>query len=407
MTTDITRILAIPFPLQGHINPFAQLCHRLSSKGIRVTFVTTVTVSETLQTITTESNNNFINVETVPDITIAETEGLDVYEIYTRSFRATITSGLSDIIEKHSNTESPFKAIVYDSIVPWVLDIASENGLKGAVLFTQSCSVCSIFYHIHKGNLEISHDEGSEVTLPGMPVMGFNDLPSYLYDKGSYSSLFRLLVEQFAMLEKADWLLFSTFDKLEDECTKLDAIQIPDPDNRADHPIHVHRQETTRKLRLWSKFLQAQNGILVRMARQKRRRIRNLRLIWKISRFIRKTNGGNSMGTNCYHSQLEILSHRAVGCFVTHGGWNSTLEALSLGVPMVVVPQWTDQPTNAMFVGEVWRTGVRCKKDGNGIVGRVEVKACVDSVMKGDDVRKNAEKWKGLAVEAVSEGGLS
>ncbi|PRQ46040.1 putative UDP-glucuronosyl/UDP-glucosyltransferase [Rosa chinensis] len=46
-------------------------------------------------------------------------------------------------------------------------------------------------------------------------------------------------------------------------------------------------------------------------------------------------------------SQLQVLAHKAVGCFVTHCGWNSILEALSLGVPMVAVPQWADQTTNA------------------------------------------------------------
>ena len=46
--------------------------------------------------------------------------------------------------------------------------------------------------------------------------------------------------------------------------------------------------------------------------------------------------------------QLEVLSHRAVGCFLSHGSW------LSLGVPMVVAPLWTDQPTNAKLTEDVW-----------------------------------------------------
>uniref|UniRef100_A0A3N7F902 Anthocyanidin 3-O-glucosyltransferase n=1 Tax=Populus trichocarpa TaxID=3694 RepID=A0A3N7F902_POPTR len=44
---------------------------------------------------------------------------------------------------------------------------------------------------------------------------------------------------------------------------------------------------------------------------------------------------------------------------MTHCGWNSTLEALSLGVPMVAMPQWTDQPTNAKYITDVWHVGVR------------------------------------------------
>lgn len=107
--------------------------------------------------------------------------------------------------------------------------------------------------------------------------------------------------------------------------------------------------------------------------------------------------------------QLEVLSNKAVGCFFSHGGWNSTTEALSLGVPMVVMPQWTDQTTDAKLVQDVWRVGVRVR-DTDGLVERDEVEACLREVMEGErgnEMKMNASKWRDLAKEAVSEGGTS
>ena len=60
--------------------------------------------------------------------------------------------------------------------------------------------------------------------------------------------------------------------------------------------------------------------------------------------------------------QLEVLAHKAIGCFMTHCGWNSTLEALSLGVPMIVMPQWMDQTTNAKYIMDVWKVGLKWMK---------------------------------------------
>lgn len=112
--------------------------------------------------------------------------------------------------------------------------------------------------------------------------------------------------------------------------------------------------------------------------------------------------------------QLAVLAHPAVGCFVTHCGWNSTLEALSLGVPMVAVPQWTDQPTNAKLVEDVWGVGVRARPATGGGEGAAvpgaEISRCVREVMDGPGARRiraNAVKWKEAAREAVRGGGSS
>lgn len=209
------HVLAISLPLQGHINPLIQLCHRLISKGIRVTFVTTASLSKSLQR---EANStNLISVESVPDSTADEGEDLDIYEAFFRSFRASITGGLPEIIAKYSNSGEPLTAIVYDSCLPWVVEFAHEKGLKGAVLFTQPAAVCSVFYHVYKGSLGISAAAESEFSLPGLPVLGVKDLPSLLYDVGVYQAILNSLVEQFSTFEMADWRLFNTFDELEHE----------------------------------------------------------------------------------------------------------------------------------------------------------------------------------------------
>lgn len=108
--------------------------------------------------------------------------------------------------------------------------------------------------------------------------------------------------------------------------------------------------------------------------------------------------------------QLEVMAHKAIGCFITHCGWNSTIEALSLGVPMVAMPLWTDQPTNAKFISDVWRVGVRAAADENGLVNREKVEESIKVVMEGDrqeEIKKNAVRWKELAKQAVDEGGSS
>jgi pathogen-inducible salicylic acid glucosyltransferase len=92
---------------------------------------------------------------------------------------------------------------------------------------------------------------------------------------------------------------------------------------------------------------------------------------------------------------------------VTHCGWNSTTEGLSTGVPMVAVPPWSDQTTNAKYVEDLWRVGVRVQSDKEGVVRKEEIERCVREVMEGErsmEYRQNATRWK-KAKKAVSEGG--
>ncbi|KAK2642250.1 hypothetical protein Ddye_024013 [Dipteronia dyeriana] len=69
-------------------------------------------------------------------------------------------------------------------------------------------------------------------------------------------------------------------------------------------------------------------------------------------------------------------------------------------------PQFSDQLMNAKMVEDLWGTGIRARvnhEEEDGIVKREEIKRCVEVVMgldgeKGEEIRKNAAKWRGLSV---------
>ena len=126
--------------------------------------------------------------------------------------------------------------------------------------------------------------------------------------------------------------------------------------------------------------------------------------------FMEETEGRGLVVPWCV--QLEVLSHPSVAAFMSHCGWNSTLEALSLGIPVLTFGVWTDQTTNSKFMADVWKAGVRMIRGEDGTMGREEIERCmrlaVDKTSEaGEEVRKNALKWKELAKTGMREGGSS
>nr|ABK24936.1 unknown [Picea sitchensis] len=108
--------------------------------------------------------------------------------------------------------------------------------------------------------------------------------------------------------------------------------------------------------------------------------------------------------------QLLILSHQSVGAFMTHSGWNSTLESITLGVPLITWPMFGDQHFNSKQVAEQFRTGVQFCQHKDGIPEEERVKEVVRFVLtedEGQKMRNCAEKLKEMASKAVREGGSS
>ncbi|KAM1062919.1 hypothetical protein ACFX2I_027146 [Malus domestica] len=109
--------------------------------------------------------------------------------------------------------------------------------------------------------------------------------------------------------------------------------------------------------------------------------------------------------------QVDILSHPAVGGFLSHCGWNSTLESITNGVPMITWPLYAEQRMNATLLTEELGVAVRSMiPPWKKVVEREEIEEMVRKIMEdkeGFALRDRVKKIKESGAKALEKGGSS
>ncbi|PIM99027.1 7-deoxyloganetic acid glucosyltransferase [Handroanthus impetiginosus] len=103
--------------------------------------------------------------------------------------------------------------------------------------------------------------------------------------------------------------------------------------------------------------------------------------------------------------QEEVLAHPAIGGFLTHSGWNSTLESVFEGVPMICWPYFLDQQVNSRLVEEEWKLGLDMKDTCDRSIIEKMVRDLME--VRKEEFQQRAVLMAKLAKECLSEGGSS
>ncbi|KAJ9541509.1 hypothetical protein OSB04_028015 [Centaurea solstitialis] len=459
MVQSQPHFLLLTFPTQGHINPTLQFAKRLLRLGVKVTFVTCVSAYRRM----TKAGQNIpesLNFAVFSD-GFDDGYAYDVndYTSFMNQLKTRGSQSVKETILSCANDGTPITCLVYTLLLPWAAGVARELNVPSALLWIQPASVFRIYYYYFKGYDKLIGEGCSEpswsIKLPGLPLLKSRDLPSFCLPSNMYDFVLTLFKEQLQVLDLEDKpkILVNSFDALEEEALKeiddkmkLIAVGplIPsafvDDVDPSDKSFGGDLFETSTDYVEWmntkpegSIVYISFGSIIMLSKKQKEAMARGLLASKRPFLWVVRNKDGNRKAHNegekeeddeevsCkeeleelgkivpWCSQLEVLSHPSLGCFVTHCGWNSTMESIVCAVPVVAFPHWTDQTTNAKLLEDEWRTGVRVAANGEGVVEGDEIARCIEMVMGGEEteMRKNAKKWKDLAREAMKESGSS
>uniref|UniRef100_A0A0D9V3C5 Glycosyltransferase n=1 Tax=Leersia perrieri TaxID=77586 RepID=A0A0D9V3C5_9ORYZ len=461
------HILFFPFLAPGHLIPIADMAALFASRGIRCTILTTPVNAAVIRSAVDRANDSFrgsngglvidLFVVPFPDVglppgfesgtALTSQEDRDKFFLAVRLLREPFDRFLS---------EHRVDAVVADSFFKWAADAAAEQGVPrlaflGTSVFARSCTNSMLCYNPVESTPD---DPDAVVSLPGLPHR-FEFRRSQMMDPKKRPEHWELFQSINAADQRSFGEVFNSFNELE--------------------PDYVEHYRTTLGRRTWLvgpvalankdaaargaselspdadgylRWLDAKpHGSVVYVSfgtlssfspAEMRELARGLDLsgknfVWVINGAdadasewmpegfadLISPHGEQGLTIQGWAPQVLILNHPAVGGFVTHCGWNSTLEAVTAGVPMVTWPRYADQFYNEKLITEVLKVGVGVGsvdfasklENRRVIIGGEVVAEAIGRVMgdgeEGEAIRKKATELGVKARGALEKGGSS
>ncbi|KAJ3682496.1 hypothetical protein LUZ60_015069 [Juncus effusus] len=451
MEKSRTHVVVIPVPSQGHVTPAIHLTLRLAERGFTITFINTESIHRLF------SSDPFLSArESGLDIRyLTVSDGLPLS--FDRSlsqdrFMDALLNRMPVHVEELLRTlmdeaDVPIRCLILDSFLTWPSTLAEKLGLPYVSFFTQPALVLAVYYYIdiliengHVASKE-NHRTDPITYIHGVSSIEPTDIPSYLQDFNKSSFMHQIIYNSAIESKRANLILCNTIEELESNTVSALKLQKPiysiGPINN--FPIKSERNIVTTSL--WTESTDCINwldsnkpnsvlyisfGSIASISERDLNEISKgimeseVNFLWSIraervesgqinplsQEFLEGTKERGKIVKWC--NQAEVLSHPSIGGFLTHCGWNSVLESLLSGVPMLCFPLISDQFVNRKLVVRDWRVGLSIGELGD--VASADVAKCVRSLMRekeGMEIRVEMKKLRGLVEGAMEENGSS
>ncbi|PUZ46372.1 hypothetical protein GQ55_7G070200 [Panicum hallii var. hallii] len=436
------HVLLLPYPgAQGHTNPLLQFGRRLAYLGLRPTLVTSRYVLST-----TPAPGEPFRIAAISDgFDDSGAASCPDLNEYWRHLEAVGSETLAELLRSEASAGRPVRVLVYDPHLPWARRVAKAAGVAAAAFLSQPCSVDIVYGEVWAGRLELPVTDGRELFARGLlgVELGPDDVPPFAARPDWCPVFLKASVRQFEGLEEADDVLVNSFHAIEPKEADymaqtwraktigptLPSFYLDDDRLPFNKTYGFNLFSSSVSCLAWLDKQLPCSVVLVSYGTvsdydetQLEELGNGLCNSGKPFLWVVRSNEEHKLSVQLrdkckqhglivsWCPQLEVLAHKATGCFFTHCGWNSTLEAIVNGVPMVAIPHWADQPTISKYMESVWGLGVRVRKDEKGLLTRDEVERCIKEVMDGDSkdkYRMNATMWMQKAKEAMQKEGSS
>nr|QOI79387.1 UDP-glycosyltransferase 76F1 [Rheum palmatum] len=424
------RIVFFPLPLQGHINPLFQLADIFYSKGFSISIICTRFNAPN------PDNHPHFTFHTIDDGLSEEDATMKDMIALTIKLNETCANSLRECLSEmlsSGSAQERVACLISDAMCYSSQAVADSLNLRRIALRTSGISAfaSSLAYPliVEKGYLSM---QDTEAMVPELPPLRMKDIPKV---KSQVPGLYEELLSHMVKATKlSSGLIFNSFEELEsrslatvyqDLCISIFPIG----------PFHKRAPSTSASLltedRTSISWLDEQGpnsvvyvsfGSLAAFEKDD-----FIELAWGLANsgqpflwVVRPDQGqgpgrfpdgfleeverrGHVVG---WAPQREVLAHPAVGAFLTHNGWNSTLESVCEGVPMICLPRFSDQTINARYVSDVWRVGLNLEKS----IERRAIERAVRSVLlekEGKEIRARMACLRNKASECLDEGGSS